>query len=106
MALQLTLPTEYGIDASYWKIISIFAGFDEKIAVAEVRGWQSKADMEAGLTPIGVRAFVRGPESIDFSDESQPVVTRAIMYAFIKQPTVDMEGNTHSSEFADAVYVE
>ena len=48
MALQKTVSTNYGIDATYWKIVGIIVNWINNHAEIGVRGWQDNASRLAG----------------------------------------------------------
>jgi hypothetical protein len=100
MALQKDITTEYGVTASYWRIIKRNEDFAENSVICVLGGYTSKEDREAGKKYIDIRKF--------YFDN--PEKERADLYPLIKEskmiPTTDEEGNEVVDENGDPVLVE
>lgn len=83
MALIKTLPTEYGIDASYWKIVDLNINWLAREAHLSLLGWASLADRDAGKKEIDRKIFSFLGEDFPFTD-TEPQNERGIAYSKIK----------------------
>jgi hypothetical protein len=52
MALSKTITTQYGVDATYWKISYGRIDTAGCTAVLEVKGWKDQASRDAGDVPL------------------------------------------------------
>jgi len=50
MALEKLIPTDYGVGASYWKIVSLNADFPAAWAQVTVAGYVDKTTKESSIT--------------------------------------------------------
>lgn len=79
MALVKAIPTDYGIDASYWNIGAVAEDFKGKGTEVTFYGYASKEAREAGKQPLAAgKVQVAGNEYVAGAD-------RAALYAIIKQ---------------------
>ncbi len=79
MALVKAIPTDYGIDASYWNIGAVAEDFKGKGTEVTFYGYASKEAREAGKQPLAAgKVQVAGSEYVAGAD-------RAALYAIIKQ---------------------
>jgi len=79
MALIKAIPTDYGIDASYWNIGAVQEDFKGQGTEVTFYGYASKEAREAGKQPLSAgKVQIAGNEYIAGAD-------RAALYSIIKQ---------------------
>jgi len=79
MALIKAIPTDYGIDASYWNIGAVQEDFKGQGTEVTFYGYASKEAREAGKQPLSAgKVNIAGEEYVAGAD-------RAALYAIIKQ---------------------
>lgn len=79
MALIKAIPTEFGIDATYWNIGAVQEDFKGQGTEVTIYGYASQAARDAGKQPLSAGKFtVAGPEYVAGAD-------RAALYQIIKQ---------------------
>jgi len=79
MALIKAIPTDYGIDASYWNIGAVQEDFKGKGTEVTFYGYASKEAREAGKQPLSAgKVQIAGNEYVAGAD-------RAALYSIIKQ---------------------
>ena len=87
MALIKSIPTDFGIDASYWNIGAVQEDFKGKGTEVTFYGYASKEAREQGKQPLSAgKVQIAGDEYIAGAD-------RAALYAIIKQRP-EFEGAT------------
>jgi len=84
MALQISINTEYGIPATYWKITTCSINWLNKYCHVTLLGWSDKAAREAGRQYLALREFDWNGDKFPFI-ESEPQNEREISYAKIKE---------------------
>ena len=57
MALRVTVPNQYGIDADYWVITHFTIDFRRQAARVDICGWSSKAKFTAGYEPLSFETY-------------------------------------------------
>lgn len=79
MAFIKSIPTEFGIDATYWSIGAVHEDFKGKGVEVTFYGYASKQARDEGKQPLAAgKATITGEEYIAGAD-------RAALYALIKQ---------------------
>jgi hypothetical protein len=79
MALIKAIPTDYGIDASYWNIGAVQEDFKGQGTEVTFYGYASKEAREAGKQPLSAgKVNIAG-------EEYEAGADRAALYAIIKQ---------------------
>lgn len=79
MALIKFIPTDYGIDASYWNIGAVQEDFKGRGTEVTFYGYASKEAREAGKQPLSAgKVQITGDEYVAGAD-------RAALYSIIKQ---------------------
>jgi hypothetical protein len=79
MALIKSIPTDYGIDASYWNIGAVQEDFKGQGTEITFYGYANKEAREAGKQPLSAgKVNIAGEEYVAGAD-------RAALYAIIKQ---------------------
>ena len=79
MALIKSIPTDYGIDASYWNIGAVQEDFKGQGTEVTFYGYASKEAREAGKQPLSAgKVQIAGEEYVAGAD-------RAALYSIIKQ---------------------
>jgi hypothetical protein len=87
MALIKAIPTDYGIDASYWNIGAVQEDFKGKGTEVTFYGYASKEARDAGKQPLSAgKVQISGDEYVAGAD-------RQVLYAIIKQKP-EFEGAT------------
>ena len=85
MALIKSIPTDFGIDATYWNIGAVQEDFKGKGTEVTFYGYANKQARDDGKQPLSAgKAQIAGPEYVAGAD-------RAALYAVIKQRT-EFEG--------------
>lgn len=105
MALQKSIPTEYGVNATYWKICQFNVDSLNQRAHVELLGFisQDAREQYPACLPIASRSFDWPPGIMQFG---HGVNNFEIAYQQIKAwTTTDAQGNTVPGEFADAIDV-
>jgi hypothetical protein len=77
MALQLTVATIYGDNATYWAIDTTLIDYHQSVAQASVGGYLTSAAKAAGARPLITRTHNRAVANPD-------AVTRTNIYTFLK----------------------
>ena len=78
MALQSSKMTDYGINATYWRVIRAYVDFHNRWIKVELGGYLDETTRAAGLAPLRVVEYIlSGPLFVE-----EP--TRAMVYAAIK----------------------
>ena len=77
MALQKDTPSQYGADALYWSINTIFIDCDAGRAEVRIGGYLSLAAFQAGSIPLINRTYSKTGINPD-------AVTRASIYAYLQ----------------------
>jgi len=82
MALLLIKPTQYGVPASYWRVILINTDYCSRNMTVTLAGYASQKDRDAGRMPIVHKdvLFRDGPDDIGFREDA----TRADIYVAVK----------------------
>ena len=79
MALLKAIPTDYGIDASYWSIGAVQEDFKGRGTEVTFYGYASKEARDAGKQPLSAgKVQIAGDDYVAGAD-------RAMLYAIIKQ---------------------
>jgi hypothetical protein len=79
MALLKAIPTDYGIDASYWNIGAVQEDFKGKGTEITFYGYASKEARDAGKQPLSAgKVQIAGDDYVAGAD-------RAVLYSIIKQ---------------------
>ena len=87
MALNKSIPTDFGIDASYWHIGAVQEDFKGQGTEVTFYGYASKEAREQGKQPLSAgKVQIAGDEYVAGAD-------RAALYAIIKQRP-EFEGAT------------
>jgi len=82
MALQQIISTDYGVNASYWKVVDVhFNRFDKTVKI-DVAGYLDKDSRDNGANVLKIFEYTV-PESIICSEDSQSNVIYVI-YDYIK----------------------
>jgi len=82
MALHQIISTDYGVNASYWKVIDVhFNRFDKTVKI-DVAGYLDKDSRDNGANVLKTFEYTV-PESIICSEDSQSNVIH-IIYDYIK----------------------
>lgn len=81
MALKKNIPTNYGADASYWKISRTNIDWHSKRASVELLGFTSQEAREAGKEPITRENYAYMGDGFEFTPEENAV---AKAYVLIK----------------------
>lgn len=78
MALNISRPTSFGVDATYWRIISAQIDFGKNRMAIFMAGYTSEEARDAGAAPLV-------QEQVDFIAESFiPDATRSVVYDALK----------------------
>lgn len=83
MALSKNIPTDYGVDATYWRIIGAQAYYGENLVDVVLAGYASDAARQAGKSPLATITGIRLSWS-DMALEGTNEPTRAAAYTAIK----------------------
>jgi len=94
MAFIISIDTQYGIEASYWKIVDLNINWLTKNSHVSMCGWIDKASRDAGQQPLDQRSFDWSGDAFPFI-ETEPQNERELAYDTIK--------SLEDGEFADAV---
>jgi hypothetical protein len=79
MALIKSIPTDYGIDASYWNIGAVQEDFKGRGTEVTFYGYASKEARDAGKQPLSAgKVQIAGDEYVAGAD-------RSVLYSIIKQ---------------------
>ena len=84
MALSKVLPTDFGIDATYWKIVDLNINWLSREAHISLLGWSDKVSRELGKKELSRKIFSFYGEEFPFLD-IEPQNEREIAYEYIKQ---------------------
>lgn len=104
MALQKELPTLYGVNASYWRIIELGVNYQYKIAKIRIAGYLNKEARDNNSTPLDIKAFNCNPKEFDkfFNTDSLNELNNNPLrqaYEFVKN------NEKYSNEFKGAIDV-
>ena len=81
MALLLSKPTQFGVDATYWRIIFVQIDFGSNRMAVAMAGYVNQAAREAGLDPIT-------QEQVAFEAEAFiPEPSRTAVYSAVQMAT-------------------
>lgn len=83
MALQKSIQTNFGIEATYWKVVEINVNWHEKRSHVTLLGWVDQGARDSGKQPIDQRTFDWGGEDFPFVDK-EPQNERAKAYEKVK----------------------
>lgn len=84
MALSKVLPTDFGIDATYWKIVDLNINWLSRETHISLLGWSDKVSREAGRKELARKIFSFSGDDFPFLD-IEPQNEREIAYDKIKQ---------------------
>ena len=93
MALQKSIPSPFGIESNYWRIVRINENFDGSVE-AYLAGYSSEEVRRESKAPLDVKNFL-------FEERD---ATRASVYELITESKLD-ENGIETNIFADAVAV-
>lgn len=87
MALKKEFPTPFGVNAEYWNISRIEEDYEGRQVLIHLQGYinaQARAD---GAQPISNK------QKMIYGDAYSPDMTRAEIYALLKQPVQSEDGS-------------
>ena len=103
MALKITIPTRYGIDATYFKVVDLNINWLTRQSHVTLCGWKDEEARRNNQQPLTERSFDWSGDDFPFLDE-EPQNEREIAYISIKNPVTTSETNEEiPSEFSQAV---
>jgi hypothetical protein len=102
MALQLSIPTKFGINAEYWKITTLNVDYLSNNVEVTLAGWVTSQERLNGKKPLEIKGFQWNEPAFPFN-ESEPVNERMVAYQLIKSDYADDQGVVHHSQFAEAI---
>lgn len=78
MAIEINIPSQYGVDAKYWNISLIQNNFIDKVLYVKLFGYHSEEARTQGASPMSVLEF-------SFRDDQYPKdIVRSELYNLIK----------------------
>lgn len=89
MALQKEVKTQFGNNATYWRILEYRMNFVMKTADFAIGGYLDKDKRDAGMQPLMVTGVSFDPQNFPFTDEVP--ILRSV-YEHIKRGYKDQKG--------------
>lgn len=83
MALDKKIQTNFGVDATYWKVVEVNINWHANCVHITMLGWVDRIARDSGKQPIDQRTFDWNGEDFPFVDK-EPQNERAQAYGKIK----------------------
>lgn len=95
MALALSIPTEFGVDARYWHIHALELNRVQRSVTVLMAGYVDEAARRAGRRPVATVA-------VPLSGAAYPATDEALRYAAIYDAVRQADGDSPAALFAAA----